>query len=96
MSKKSKRYCCIPECTRARDDSSVSFFAVPSGKKSRGFETAKYREDTIKFLYSIRSPHNKGFKQKIESHNAYICSKHFTESDIVKGKCSPPIDAYSH
>ena len=81
---KAKRCCCIPECSGGYDDPSVSFYAVPSGKKYRGHDTKKWREETIKLLYSIRSPNNKGFKKKIEDHKAYICCKHFMESDIVK------------
>ena len=75
-------YCCVPQCDNTRRNADITLFSLPSGLRSRGYETKEWREKFLKTLYQLRSPRNNHFKQKIQSRKAFICSAHFKDQDI--------------
>ena len=75
-------YCCVPQCDNTRRNPDISLFSLPSGLKSRGYETKEWQEKFLQKLYQLRSPRNNQFKEKVQGRKAYICSAYIKDEDI--------------
>ena len=79
-------FCCVPHCDNTGRTPDIFLYALPSGMRARGCDTKEWRENMLKLLYQLRSPHNNHFKEKVESRKAFICSAHFKDEDIHRSK----------